>query len=741
MSRTVTIFGDTTDGHSTSTDATYTNARDGLGTISQITGSSEFSIGQFPPGTVYDCREGAVKFDCSTLVATVSSALLNLFNKSGPTTDFVLEARNFDWGATLTDSDFQNASELGALTLLGSINTSALTTDTYDAFSDVAMTALVDIKSSATAFILCSSLHRTGTAPTTTDLVAFSSANATGTSEDPYLEVIEATPAVAASGAAVANATNANLDVPYPSGPVSGEPLVLIYSSSSTAAPDTPTDWVLEADSGATDPRTLLYSILASGSETGNLAVVNSDSSAKIARMHRLDNCDSFEAAATNTGTSKTPGHPSITTTEAVALILCAGGVNDNETAASFTGESGGDLVIHSQDGTADGTDHLLYLQTVLLTATGTVSGGTWTYSGATEDWSHCIIAAFKAAGGNKTLAVDAGTYSLVGVTANLEFGYALDTDAGSYSLVGIDANLEFGYALDTDAGSYSLVGIDADLEFGYAVDTTAGSYSLSGVNATLQLDIPLAVAAGSYAVTGIDASLEFGFAVDTDAGAYSLVGIDAALEHGFALDADAGVYSLSGVALTLQLDIPLSVDAGVYALSGVDASLEFGFALDTTAGSYSLTGVDADLNKGRSLATSAGSYLVSGVDADLTHEHVLTATAGSYSLAGVDADLNKGATLATGAGAYSVSGIDAALEFGFALLTAAGSYSVSGVDASLEFGFVLATAAGSYSASGVDASLEFGFALDTVAGSYFLSGVDAALTKSSGFIPRGVFF
>ena len=101
---------------------------------------------------------------------------------------------------------------------------------------------------------------------------------------------------------------------------------------------------------------------------------------------------------------SKTIDHPDVVTTGADRLVIAVTGVNDDETAASFTGETGGDFTLATDDLTALGTDMALSMQTAGMASSGTISGGTWTYGGATETWATVAFAIFDSGGDTSDL-------------------------------------------------------------------------------------------------------------------------------------------------------------------------------------------------------------------------------------------------------------------------------------------------------------------------------------------------
>jgi hypothetical protein len=146
-------------------------------------------------------------------------------------------------------------------------------------------------------------------------------------------------------------------------------------------------------------------------------------------------------------------------------------------------------------------------------------------------------------AAGDKTLAADAGSYTVTGTDVSLEYDRVVAAEIGSYTHTGVSASLEHGFAATADAGSYAVTGTSASLELGREVAADAGSYAVTGTDVTLNKGRTLDADAGSYAVTGTDASLEYGRLVTADTGSYAVTGTDATLT----LPADAAGESTSG--------------------------------------------------------------------------------------------------------------------------------------------------------------------------------------------------
>lgn len=189
---TYTIFGSTEDGRIKGSNATYLTARS-TGASGTKANTSD-TVGQL---LGYECHELFLLFDCSGIsgAETVSAAVLNLdLASNSSVTDFTVNLRSKNWGPTFdTPTDFVAGASLSGFTLLGTLATSTFgSTNVYYSFSDVAMAALVNAKSAATAFVAASDRHEAGTVPTGNEFVTFYLADNAGTSNDPYLAVTAA---------------------------------------------------------------------------------------------------------------------------------------------------------------------------------------------------------------------------------------------------------------------------------------------------------------------------------------------------------------------------------------------------------------------------------------------------------------------------------------------------------------------------------------------------------------------
>lgn len=186
---TYTIYSDAADGNVISTSSLYSLARDGTGSVSAYPSNTYLTIGQNYSGGSYDCRESFLSFDTSGVAGIITSATLNLYAYSNDSdTDFTTIARMYDWGASLTSADFVAGGSLSALTEVANWNSTAYSSS-YNTFTDVALPAHIN-QSGTTRMLLSSSRHEGNNTPSGREYVTFFSADASGTTNDPYLYIV-----------------------------------------------------------------------------------------------------------------------------------------------------------------------------------------------------------------------------------------------------------------------------------------------------------------------------------------------------------------------------------------------------------------------------------------------------------------------------------------------------------------------------------------------------------------------
>lgn len=191
-----TVFGDTADGRIRSNSGTYSTARAGASlNASTVNGSEDNRVGQlFLAGPDFYCWESFFSFDTSAIddADTVSAVVLDLDIKSRNVSgsDFTVEARDFDWGASLTTADWIAGADLGSHTLVASVTASSGSVGSYQTFtSETAFLTVTNIKTGTVHLVVNSSRHRVGTSPSGDENITYTPADAAGTTDDPKLTI------------------------------------------------------------------------------------------------------------------------------------------------------------------------------------------------------------------------------------------------------------------------------------------------------------------------------------------------------------------------------------------------------------------------------------------------------------------------------------------------------------------------------------------------------------------------
>lgn len=188
-----TVFSDSTDGYIQGSNPTYSTARAG----SSLSSDDAGNFIRFAQDSGFFVYEGFVSFDTSSIVDTdiVTSVVLDMWLTTDfSTTDSVMQAREYDWGSSVTTADWVAGASLGVLPLLATLATSGIgATGSYKTFtSQAAFLTATNLKTGTVRLLLTSDKFVAGTAPTTTERVEFSSSNVSGTTQDPKLTITHA---------------------------------------------------------------------------------------------------------------------------------------------------------------------------------------------------------------------------------------------------------------------------------------------------------------------------------------------------------------------------------------------------------------------------------------------------------------------------------------------------------------------------------------------------------------------
>mgnify|MGYP001239063831 CR=1 FL=1 len=208
----ITIYSDTVDGYIESSDtSTYSLARAGTGdSIQADDASTWFYVGQLfgELSLAYSALESFVSFDTSpipdgAIISVVDFSLVA--DSNAPAVNFICRARTKDWGASLTTADWVAGASLSALTLLAEYDTaSGWVADSTYTFTESgnAFKNAID-KTGSTRFLLCSSRTETGNTPTNDERILAFSADQSGTSSDPKLDITYSEPSATLTGTTV----------------------------------------------------------------------------------------------------------------------------------------------------------------------------------------------------------------------------------------------------------------------------------------------------------------------------------------------------------------------------------------------------------------------------------------------------------------------------------------------------------------------------------------------------------
>lgn len=189
-----TFYGVTADAGVYCTDSSWTAVQTGAGTLQTVTASgTSLFVGKQKVSTNYQNFLQGVGFDTSSIPddAEILTAIPSFCaSTTDPAKSWTLEARDFNWGPTITTADYRTASQWSALPLLAEMSLSAgLTVDTYYAMTGYGTNLVNAINKTGVTYFMLGASNYGGIAPTNDDRVVFYSADETGTSKDPKLEV------------------------------------------------------------------------------------------------------------------------------------------------------------------------------------------------------------------------------------------------------------------------------------------------------------------------------------------------------------------------------------------------------------------------------------------------------------------------------------------------------------------------------------------------------------------------
>lgn len=187
---TTICYGDVADGFLENFSSTYTAARDGTGVYSYVdTTDTVVRWGEKFSTPNYFCCEAFLSW-AYTVPANevVTAAYVRVRASSALNTGVTrtLEIREYDWGATMTTADWRTAAQFSALPQVANIDSGQNAGNLY---MSAGSTTLVNRLASASPLrVVCTSdRQRSSTVPSVDEEAYFSSADASGTGDDPAL--------------------------------------------------------------------------------------------------------------------------------------------------------------------------------------------------------------------------------------------------------------------------------------------------------------------------------------------------------------------------------------------------------------------------------------------------------------------------------------------------------------------------------------------------------------------------
>ena len=221
-----------------------------------------------------------------------------------------------------------------------------------------------------------------------------------------------------------------------------------------------------------------------------------------------VDTSTPLDVTGTPATTTNSPrgNPPSVTPTTSGAVVIAGGAGTQGTGGSAITVPSGmSDGVTAFCDGTT--SDVCAWIASAAWTS-GAYDPPAWTDGAGSS--SNSAAAQTIAIRPSKSIAADAGSFTLTGAAASLECGRRLASDAGAFTFTGAAASLVYGRPIAADAGSFALTGGDAGLRVTRTLAFDSGSFALTGGDVALVYGRFVAANAGSFTAAGGDVTLGY---------------------------------------------------------------------------------------------------------------------------------------------------------------------------------------------------------------------------------------
>ncbi len=741
------IYADTADIDVSVTDAVYATARNSTAATSGGTNTTA-TVGQKLSGGNYTISQYFIRFDLSSIPSGTSSATLNFSVLSGTSGGFNVEARE----ATSLSNKIAGGS-LGATgTLLGNRIVSATGSNalTIADFSGVSRTSTVNI-------LLNSARERSNNAPTVDDSFTISTADTSGTSNDPYLDIIAGLgwDYIGVSSGVSSTANDITLVETGISGLQAGDLLIACISARSAAATDfvLPDGWnivvqrtnnnVLTTSSAA--PSGLMAYIIrgatapaltftrASGA---NIALGRIVAYRNAAQTGTLVTTNSGQQTATNTTSVNVTG---LTTTNDDDLIVAmfAGGqeatVTDfratspsvsSSTGSTITTDPYPDTWFERIDSvTTTGADTSLAIFDGLKTSSGPTGNLLCTASIAA---SHIIIAAaFKLNNPNASVSVTT-------TSSTTSIGDETVTGTASTDVTNVSSTTNVGSVTVTTVGgdvSASVTGEVSTTSIGDETVTGTASVSLTGVSSTTSIGDETITGTASVSVTGVSSTTSVGTVIASVPISVSVTGEVSTASVGDETVTGTSTTTLTGVVSTTAVgDATVSTGTNVEAsVTGVSSTTAIGDEAVTGTASISTTGVSSTTSVGDETITGTASTSVTGVSNTASLGTVIISIPISVSVTSVSSVTASGDETVIGTAVVSLTGVSSLTAVGDEANTGSSSASVTGVSSTTSVGDETITGTAVITPTGISSTTAVGTSTAAISISVNVIGLESS--------------
>ncbi|MGR9441704.1 LamG domain-containing protein [Rhizobium leguminosarum] len=161
------------------------------------------------------------------------------------------------------------------------------------------------------------------------------------------------------------------------------------------------------------------------------------------------------------------------------------------------------------------------------------------------------LVNSYRYLSAGATLTVDAGTFTLTGVSA--AFALKMQAAAGAFTLTGGDAAFARAQKMQATAGTFTLTGNDADLTTGHPdLHAETGAFTLTGNAAALSRALRIAASSGSFALAGNAAALNKTLSLLAGTGSFALTGVSNTFKRALVMAAAQATFTLTRNAATL---------------------------------------------------------------------------------------------------------------------------------------------------------------------------------------------